>query len=526
MIGLPVLPNADGIRKSTQINFGGYHHTAAAKDGQIWDMRNMTSDDAPLLSSRKKRYKVRQLSRPNGLYAHDGLYWVDGTDFYADGIRKGTVTDSKKQMVSLGAYVVIFPDKAYYNTATGVFGSLEVRWQGVVRIEDGTFAGVSAKANTIYAVGVNWNTFFKVGDAVEIAGAVQHTANNKTAVIREISGERLRFYENVFQIAGGGENETLTISRKVPDMDYLCENENRLWGCKGDTIYASKLGDVFNWNVFDGVATDSYAVTVGSAGDFTGCARFLGYPCFFKEDLIYKVYGSKPSNFQVMGSASLGIMAGSSRSVAIAAEKMFYLSRAGVAVYSGGIPQEIAGAFGDVHYKNGIGGSDGRKYYISMEEGNAAALFVYDPAKNVWHREDETAVISFAYHEGLYFLESGGGIFFVGGTGDVPLGAMPEEEVASMVEFADFEEGTPNKKGTSKLHMRMELAAGTSLTVFIQFDSDGVWHKVRECMAERKRSFYLPIIPQRSDHYKIKMEASGEWKLHSLAKENYIGSEL
>lgn len=103
---------------------------------------------------------------------------------------------------------------------------------------------------------------------------------------------------------------------------------------------------------------------------------------------------------------------------------------------------------------------------------------------------------------------------------------MAEKEVRSMVEFADFEEGSPNKKGTSKLHMRMELAAGASLTVWIQFDSDGVWHKVRECRAERKQSFYLPIIPQRSDHYRIKVEAAGEWKLHSLAKENYIGSEL
>ena len=80
-------------------------------------------------------------------------------------------------------------------------------------------------------------------------------------------------------------------------------------GCgaaKGDTVYASKLGDPFNWNVFDGLSTDSYAVDVGSAGDFTACCSYLGYPCMFKEEHIYKVYGDKPSNFQVMGSASWG----------------------------------------------------------------------------------------------------------------------------------------------------------------------------------------------------------------------------
>lgn len=116
-----------------------------------------------------------------------------------------------------------------------------------------------------------------------ISGAVTHESNNKTPIIREIDGDYLRFYENTFTIGSGGDAETLTIKRTVPDMDFLCENENRLWGCKEDTIYASKLGDIFNWNVFDGVATDSYSVNVGSAGDFTACCSYLGYPCFSRK---------------------------------------------------------------------------------------------------------------------------------------------------------------------------------------------------------------------------------------------------
>lgn len=118
-----------------------------------------------------------------------------------------------------------------------------------------------------------------------IAGAAAHEGNNQTIIIREIDGDYLRFYENSFTINEGGDAETLTISRDVPDMDFICENENRLWGCKEDTIYSSKLGDPFNWNVFDGLSTDSYAVNVGSAGDFTACCSYLGYPVFFKEEI-------------------------------------------------------------------------------------------------------------------------------------------------------------------------------------------------------------------------------------------------
>lgn len=99
----------------------------------------------------------------------------------------------------------------------------------------------------------------------------------------------------------------------------------------------SKLGDPFNWNVFEGLETDSYAVDTGSAGDFTGCVSFLGYPVFFKEDHIYKVYGSIPSNFEVMGSATLGVAKGCGGSLAIAGERLLYLSNSGVMIYSGGI---------------------------------------------------------------------------------------------------------------------------------------------------------------------------------------------
>ncbi|MCD8004340.1 MAG: hypothetical protein LUE91_01575, partial [Oscillospiraceae bacterium] len=173
------------------------------------------------------------------------------------------VEDSPKAFASLGAYVVVLPDKVYYNRLTGVFGSLEASLTGLCYFQDGLYAGEEAAGNTIYCQGANWEDYFSAGDAVSIAGSALEE-NNATIIVREIEGDYLRFYENSFTVSEEG--ETLTVSRDVPDLDFLCENENRLWGCKEDTIYASKLGDIFNWNVFDGLSTDSYAVDVGSAG--------------------------------------------------------------------------------------------------------------------------------------------------------------------------------------------------------------------------------------------------------------------
>ena len=527
-IGLPSMAYSDGIRKYKQTEFKGYNHQLSAQDGELWDMENLTSDYYPLLAPRRQRYIVAQLTTPNGFYAHDGLFWVDGTGFYADGELKGTVTNDRKRFASLGAYIVILPDKKYYNRLTGEFGSIEAAWSGSGKIQNGTYVEEAAEANTIYAQGAAWSGRFSVGDAVEISGCTAHPENNKTIIIREIDGDYLRFYENSFVIADGGDEESnMALRRAMPDVDFICENENRLWACKGDTIYSSKLGDIFNWNVFDGVATDSFAVDVGSAGDFTGCCAYLGYPVFFKEEHIYKVYGDKPSNYQVMGSASLGVETGSDRSIAIAGEMLFYLSRVGIVCYTGGIPQSVAANFGTQRFKGAIGGSDGTKYYASMRDTEDEwHLFVYDTRRNLWHREDGLQAVGFGWNEELYFLDTDGILWLSGNARTLPESAEIEPFVQSVAEFGDFVEKDPNHKGTAKLQVRMELDEDASVTIEMQFDSDGIWREVKTLTTAVKRSFYLPIIPRRSDHFRIRFRGIGEWRLYSLVRESYSGSEL
>ena len=520
---LPNIVNRDGIRKLTTVTFGGYRHTVGAGDGDLYDMKNMSGRYYPVLAPRKKRCTVRSLTAPNGICAHDGIYTVDGTAFQKNGVTCGKVTDGAKQMVSIGSRIVIFPDKAYYDSATDTFGSLESTWNGAGKIQNGTYAEEEAAANTIYAADTDWSQYFRVGDAVTISGCTVHPENNRTPVIREIDGAYLRFYENVFVIDEGGDIENnLTIARKVPDMDFLCENENRLWGCCGDTIYASKLGDPFNFNVFDGLSTDSYAVGVGSAGDFTACCSYLGYPVFFKEDHIYKVYGAKPSNFQVMRSATRGVMTGSGGSLAVAGEMLFYLSSVGIMSYSGGMPQSVHDAFGEERYRNAVGGSDGERYYISMQDsGGRFHLFVYDTRTGLWHREDKTHAVGFCFEGGLYCLCADGTLFT---TQEDAVGTV-EETVTSMCEFADFTAGSPNHKGITKLQLRVEIEPNAVLRVEIMYDSNGIWQTVQTLAAQGKTSCYLPVIPRRCDHFRIRLSGQGEWKLYSLTCEQYIGSE-
>ena len=75
-----------------------------------------------------------------------------------------------------------------------------------------------------------------------------------------------------------------------------------------------------------GISTDSYAMTVCSGGDFTGACSHLGYVLFFKEDVIHRIYGTKPANYQLTNVESRGVEKGSEKSLVIVNETLYYKS--------------------------------------------------------------------------------------------------------------------------------------------------------------------------------------------------------
>ena len=525
---------SDGIQQGKQTRFLGLNHNEGAGDGEIFKMQNLCSDYYPLLATRHKRRLFKTLTKGNGIFAWEKLCWVDGTNFYYDGVLKGQVLDSKKYFCAMSGYIIIGPDMAYYDVVNDSFGHLgsstgpggTAQQPGEIVFKDGTIYGEAAEANTIYSATITWGTYFREGDAITISGC-SIAANNITVIVREIDGHEMHFYENSFTngtVADAG----IKFERKVPELQGMMENENRLWGYNDQTIYVSKLGDPFNFNVFDGLDTDSFATDTGSAGDIDGCIPFRGYPIYTKEDRIYKVYGSSPSNYEILSSSVLGVAEGSGDSLAVAGDSLLYLNRNGICLHKGGLPTVIAKAFGNERYKNAVAGSDGMKYYVSMEDqADKSHFFVYDTQKGMWHEEDDTKATHFAYAEGnLYFLDDKGKIWITGNIQDPPQSSTLEEDFEWSAEFTDFTDNSTNQKHVAKLSIRLELDKDAYCDIYIMEDSDGTWKQTNpgRITHETKRSYYLAVLPIRADHYRIKLEGKGGCRVYSITREYSYGS--
>ncbi len=604
---LPYLPAGGAGALVWQESFGGLNLCLGAGAGEIAGMENLTADHAPVLASRESRRRIRDFESCGGLGGQKELFWVDAGQFYYGGEVKGAVSSGEKRFYCINSYILIWPDKLYYNSATEEFGSLEAevstagaasfgnsRWEKANRLE--LAAG--------YEEGINFQSLFRAGEAVAIEGGGE--GYDKTLILRSVGETWLEFDENSFPLErslryelktaltpgyywfegleegqgwgfrleetlGEGhwfvlndgaaltvidifdsqdrytgsrpclpadwaeeairlimeERRTektvtgLTIRREVPEMSHLCQWNNRLWGLGGDSIYACWLGDPKIWYNYDGSGSCCWSVQVGSPGDFTGAVSYGGYPLFFKEDRIYRLYGTKPSNFQLFETETLGCERGCEKSFAVVGQTLYYKSRAGFVAYNGGVPRRIDRVLGTERRWGAVAGTDGRKYFVSCRGGEGWSLMVYDPAQGLWHREDDSEARDFVWHEGGLYMRRGEELWLL--TGDGTPAGEPETGMESCCEFADSPGSGGGKIAPRRLHLRVESEG--ELNAWIQYDSSGRWEKGASVKGERKGLQTMELIPRRCDHYRLRLEAKGPWRLWALGREYENGSQ-
>ena len=562
--------------------FYGYNHNLRISDSEFYDMKNMTSDYYPVLAPRESRGIYKDGIKANGIIAKDKLCYVDGSAFVIgdERIEMG-LTDNPKELISMGAYVIIMPDRKYINTVKSddrgdideVHSTTELVSFTLCTLTGETYenAVVSATAPSSPGDGKLWidtsstphtlkkystsnamwvsvaTTYIKVeskgiGKNLKQYDGVNITGINIEALSDLNSSHTIWGCEDDYIIITGildavttqrPEDGVITISRKMPVLDFIVECNNRLWGCRygenedGETvneIYACKQGDFRNWSSFMNLSTDSYTASCGTDGPFTGAITHLGYPLFFKENFVHKVYGNYPANFQIQSTACRGVQKDSHRSLAIVNETLFYKSGNGVCAYDGSLPVEISTALGEVRYSDAVAGAHGNKYYITMKDAAGIYhLFVYDTAKGMWHKEDNLHVDAFcSYMNEMYGIEHDTKhIITMLGSGTVD-----NRKVPWMIETGLLGMSMPDMKYISRLLIRMSLEVGANVEISIQYDSMGDWEQVCQMTVTSLRSFSVPVRPRRCDHFRIRIEGEGVGRIYSITKTIEQGSDI
>lgn len=575
-------PMLSGMPSEVQTTeaFGGYNHNLRIGDGEFYDMENLSSDRFPVLSLRKKRGLAFSCADEiTGMIAKDSLCYTAGSKFYINGhgVEMG-LNEQKKQLVSMGAYVIILPDKKWINTMdTTQLGNIENSFTGqnvsfTLCKQDGASQSIDYTGDTeptepenmqiwldtsttphglkqYSASAAKWTTIpttyvkvycagigagFSQYDGIDISGLAESEyddlkALNGSAIVWDKGDD----YLVIVGIIDAARTVTtpITFQRTMPEMDFITESNNRLWGCRyglaenGDVvneIYACKLGDFKNWKCFMGISTDSYAVSLGSDGVFTGAVTHQGYPLFFKENCLHKIYGQIPANFQVQTTSCRGVQKGSAESLCVVNEVLYYLSNNGVCAYDGSIPVEVSSVFGVESYHAGIGAAFNRKYYMRCQNSeDEAAIFVYDTAKNMWHKESDEGFTGLCGCRDDVYACTETTIYSLNGSY-----GEKEGQISWFAESGIIGAVSPNMKYLARMNIRLSMDAGSEITISVEYDSSGTWEELGTFETNILRSFYLPVHVRRCDHLRIRMEGTGGASIFAITKTIEQGSDI
>lgn len=369
---------------------------------------------------------------------------------------------------------------------------------------------------------VDFRKKFKIGDMVQISGCVQYANNNTSQdaflTIKDVQESALSFADTSFSI--GRVTDEITIQRILPPITHICSHHNRLWGVEGgERIWGSVLGDPTKFYLHEGVSTDSYSVAVGSDGAFTGCCSYGTEVLFFKEDKLYKLYGTAPDNYELYENTMRGVMEGSHKSLTVLNETLFFHSREGVCVYTGGVPSLISSGFGLRRFRNAVGGTDGERYYIAMEDekDGSGGVWVFDPNTGLWQQEDKERAVGFCYMDGDFYILSGAGVLTKERSDSF------EAEGVWSATFAPMTEMVHERKCYSTILLRYTPHEGSVLKVEVSTDGGAFCEVAIRKHDAKAGTAVLPIRPNRCDKFQIRLSGTGYCRIESMVRKVRAG---
>lgn len=557
--------------------------------GSAWEASSDTYEDGDY-----GKYVPRHIR--GILLSDDKLAYLDGTTLYYGSNAfdlSGLIAndDTEQQLIRFGAYILIFPAGVYVNAATakeqGTLAAIYTAPSGTVvtytqcSATGEEFSNVSASdtepesptagqywlCTKSGSEGLNqYNANTKSWEAVS-ATYIKVQVSDTAAKLGDLFAENDAIFMNteLKDINNGsiallvGDNyivvsglmvgdvtkqETvdntwaLKLERRLPDLDYVCTSNNRVWGCHygyeqdgsmTNEIYACRLGDPKNWYSYQGLSTDAYALSIGIPGEWTGAIEYGGYPMFFKEDHVFKIYGSQPSSYSLVMSTCRGVQKGSYKSLAVINEYLVYKSPSDVCVYDGSSPTSISEKLGTTVYYDAVGGGCLGKYHVLMETASGTKYyFVYDFAKGLWEKESALPIEFISTSEsGQIYAATSTDIYGIGANeNSMFLSKLTGEEYVSWyAETGDIGLSSVGYKTLSKITLRAFIEEGAEVQLWISYDRQPFEELQTLRGVGTLVTYTIPVVAYRCDNYRIRFRGHGNVRIYSMATTYEEGSD-
>ncbi len=344
------------------------------------------------------------------------------------------------------------------------------------------------------------------------------------------------------------------VSNQGINFKFLLPYNNRMFACnaKGDCTYSSVIGRLYDFTTLEDGEASADWIEVNSNGVFTAITAFGGNVYYFKENCVHKLYGSSPSDWQLVMLPINGVEDGAHGSLAVENDICIYKSTDGFYYFDGSSSVKISDNLGTHFTQRTVDGENIRpkdakyhaviykgKYYCLVNDNSigATSLYTYDIQNGIWCCEEnleklprgiETITDLVKTSKDIYALIPNyygdyhadyKDIRFIplcGGDEFYKDGYTYESIFDWCVISGRLTLSTPNIKEINKIQIRAEGSEWTSVKATLIADENENEIASFEFKPRKLNTFQFPLKPLRCDNVKLKLEGQGFCIIHSI----------
>lgn len=574
--------------------FLGYNHNPRILENEFYDMENLSADEYPVLSVRKKRGVITRDEGIKAIVYKDALCYVKTkkmteTETELSFVMNGVTTvfkehssvpaEEKRRLVSMGAYLLIFPDKFYINTKNlsdrgcmeqenvvtgtvtftlctadgGAYGKYEPSpteppsknnmdlWLDIsvtpnVLRQYSSASGVWVDVATTYVriEGANIAKGINGGDGVFLSGCsvggldgtviVEHSFHDKGDDNKD--SYRAEGTKDYIVVIGVLQKKTtqpggVTVKRALPDTDFEIECGNRLWGCKYGFVNGTTVNEIYASKLGD---FKNWNCFEGISTDSYVASRgsdgaFTGAINYFGQPLFFK----ENVMHKVSGAypANFTVTDLVCRGVEKGSAKSLAIVNEKL------LYKAVTGVcIYDGSLPQEISAPLGDKSYknaVAGAHGNKYYLSMESEAGKEFFLYDVKLGVWTKQDapDTISFCSAAEDICLLTEDGTV-LSLLGNGEQERQVAFWGItgQQGlsASERKFVSRVTVRFLPSLGSTLSIYVEYDGNGSFQHVGTFHGSRLKTMSVPVRIRRCDHFRIKLAGKGDVKVFSIVK--------
>ena len=566
---------SDGIKTVVQSAFGGIDRREGVADGTLFDTLNMTSEHYPILATRAGVAKYEDfeiISSTLGLadtgrsgYTLIDVYDVSDTPYYlvsyfddaneSENLLIALLTEDKEvcsesivsyylddqtasryahpRAVAWGCSLMLFFGEECYRVGYDrddrsiTCERIDEHYEGIARVYIDEWHSITLNFPILQEEQESYESRLARGYKVRVRcedgydgylyvrrSAVDISSDRELAWIVELDYAEGFCERDIDGSYPQGESKRILIDISVPALSHICVKRDRIWGVEGNRIYACASSDPRHWFRYDGSAADSFYAEIGEVSSFTGICNYGDSVFLFTREGVYRMYGSTPEAFSLSLLGLSGLEESESESFGCASGMLFFNSTEGIVAFDGTTVSPLYMPLGSERLHSLVGIGCGSRYYAAT----GSCIFVYDGRYGTWSilgQENNIRalrliggrVVSFEYSEAYYVERI-----------DVDEPCEINDRMHSRVEFSDLCEGSLYAVCPVGFSFCAVLGVGASLSLSISYEG-GEWCEIYSTDREGRHNHRVRFSPrQRSEHYRLRVDGVGEWRMLWLAR--------